>query len=162
MKNLVNILFLLSCMAISTAFAPQTVETERYCNARFNYCISYPSNTFNKPESSANGDGFQATSKNGELFMSVAGSFNVMDWTLEDIYYFNFEDFKQSETTANNLESVFEDDFSINVFETETQYIFFKTMLMDDKYVTITISAPLSQRDNVEALRDKINLTTKA
>lgn len=52
------------------------VANERYCNARFGYCIDYPAGVLTPQEEAQNGDGRRFTNKKGEVILTVFGRLN--------------------------------------------------------------------------------------
>ncbi|MCB0706283.1 MAG: hypothetical protein KDC34_13285 [Saprospiraceae bacterium] len=65
----------------SAAEAPQ-----RYCNSRYNFCVTFPTEIFVNKEVSPNNDGIILTSAERDIEMRVTGYYNAMGWTLEDEY----------------------------------------------------------------------------
>jgi len=86
------ILLLTGCLLYSFTINSPKSESGNYCNARFDFCISYPSDLFVKKEVSDNGDGIELSGLDGEVKLSVSGVKNVLDQDLEGVY----EDLKYS------------------------------------------------------------------
>lgn len=59
---------------------------ERFCNGRYNFCVTYPAEVFSVQELSPNNDGVYMTSPDSDVEMRVTGYYNIMGWTLEDEY----------------------------------------------------------------------------
>ncbi len=75
MKKLLLPLF--AGLLISGTLAAQTEEKlDRYCNARFGYCLDYPTVLMYRGEESANGDGLVFTNTSGAEVLRVFGRRN--------------------------------------------------------------------------------------
>ncbi|GJM32223.1 MAG: hypothetical protein DHS20C18_12240 [Saprospiraceae bacterium] len=164
MKTFLNIMAVMMLMA----FAPAATElpslthdnaTEEYCNKRFNYCLQYPSDYFLKMEKSDNGDGITLKTPDEAIDLQVTGSYNVMDWSIKDIYYHTFDQDIRGDLNTQVVTSLFDDTFSEVTLKSGNRLEFFQTYLLDNAYVTINISVPANTPELLEQLRKSVNLS---
>lgn len=128
-----------------------------YCNERYKFCISYPDNFFDEKELADNGDGISLYENDKNVDFKVFGSFNVMDWTLEDIYYFSMEDFVKNEQEVKNLDQKFEDYAYETTFLADGKLYYYKTYLLDDAYVSLTLTLPADAMETLDQLKEDID-----
>ena len=160
MRLLINILIIsLFPIFLSSSIAEITDESERYCNERFNYCLEYPSDYFLAPIGASNGDGILLTTKDNKVRVRVAGSYNVMDWSIKDVYYFNFEHLIKETKEIEHLESTFDETYgevSLKIGEEITHY---QIYLLNDAYTILTISVPEDAEELLTQLKEATQLS---
>ena len=79
------------CYALLFSIGMKAQAENRYCNERFDFCVSYPAD-FKKEAEPANGDG-QAFYDAQGFSMIVSGMNNVMDYTLRGLLTSQRRDF---------------------------------------------------------------------
>ncbi len=151
-------------VAILAAFTagPATLSkntSEEYCNKRFSFCVQYPSDYFTKIEKSDNGDGVMMHTTDGAVDLQVTGSYNVMDWSIKDIYYHTFDSEVRGDMNTQVIESQFDDTFSQVKLKTGNRLELFRTYLLDNAYVTIDISVPANAPELLEQLEETVNFS---
>ncbi len=150
MKKRLALLILLS----SSVMAQSTML--RYCNARFAFCIDYPSN-FRMQPAPDNDDGRTFKSKDGLVKMLVYGSNNSLMEKLET--RFNAE--SSSSETRNVSYKLFKSDFFV-ISGIENKNIFYqKVLFKNDEYKTFLITYPVTKKKIYDPITVKIAATFK-
>lgn len=149
---------LLFLIAIPLGFAFTTTAPGEYCNARFGYCMTYPSDLFNGRELSDNGDGIRLFVEDSETELAVTGSYNVMDWSLDDVYRFvttsSMEELVAQEIVRTDLER---NAYEVT-FRTPEHIYYHRTQMFDEVFVTIQLRVAASDGEELENLREQIDL----
>jgi len=139
MKKIVFILFTI-CLYSLTSFAQ--LETEWYCNQRFDLCIEYPAHFVPQGESQ-NGDGQLFESYDGSAYFLVYGR-------LYNEYDNHFDAFIYENADANITYKVIKDTYCILSGYTENGDIFYqKVKYLDDTqttYWSMRLEYPKSQK----------------
>ena len=88
MRKIIALAGLVAFVSLSGFRAPEIIneDPERYCNTRYNFCLTYPGDIFVESEQSPNDDGILLKSADRDVEMRVTGYYNVMGWSLEDEY----------------------------------------------------------------------------
>ncbi len=82
MKKLTPLIVAIALILLTSYAVPlRAQQYDRYCNARYGFCVSYPSN-FRREPPPVNDDGRRFDGPNG-LIMTASGINNVSDGTLE-------------------------------------------------------------------------------
>ncbi len=127
-----------------------------YCNARFAFCIDYPSQ-FVAQTPPDNGDGRTFKSKDGTVKMLVYGSNNSLMEKLET--RFNAE--STSSDTRKVTYKLFKPDFFV-ISGVENKNIFYqKVLFKSDEYKTFLITYPLTQQKKYDPITAKIAASFK-
>ena len=148
-KLLVILVFLLS-----SVMAHNTMR--QYCNARFKFCIDYPSN-FVIQSAPDNDDGRTFKSKDGLVKMLVYGSNNSLMEKLET--RFNAE--STSSDTRKVTYKLFKPDFFV-ISGIENNKVFYqKVLFKNDEYKTFLISYPTTIKKIYDPITAKIALSFK-
>ncbi|MCB0706114.1 MAG: hypothetical protein KDC34_12415 [Saprospiraceae bacterium] len=133
-----------------------------YCNERFGYCMEYPEDIFTQEFFPDNGDGVLLISTDNMTRLRVSGSYNVLDWTMKDIYYFTFEDKTRENSKMQNIDS----DLGENEFE--ATFVVGKTLQyvhgfkQADSYIILSIEVPVSDSERLTNLKDLVTLSFNA
>ena len=163
MKILLNVLIFISLPFIFQSAGPAETasDSEQYCNNRFNYCLSYPADYFTSINGSPNGDGVLFSAPEKETKVRVAGAYNVMDWSVEDVYYFSFEELLKKDKSIELVESTMDDSWGEGLirFKEEKKMKFFQINLLDNAYVVVMITVPDDSFDLLDRLKEEIQLT---
>ena len=148
-------------MFISFSSKNLHLETDgKYCNARFDFCIQYPSTLLTEKTMSDNDDGIRLTSKDGKVCAEASGAYNVGNWSLTDIYDFTFQDI-----TADYPDQVRYISYNIGktsyeaTFQYGNELHYYKTMLHhDNSYVTLMIAVPKGMEELLNSLKKEMSL----
>ena len=162
MKLIINlsILFILP-LAFGSSTYEASISASRnngnYCNARYDFCVSFPEELFTKKVTSDNDDGIRLTSTDGKVCVEVSGAHNVGNWSITDLYDFTVQDI-----TADHPDIVRYVDYKIgrNSYETTFQYAnelhYYKSMLHhNNTYITMMIAVPLGMESLLNKLKDE-------
>ena len=139
-------------------------EDGKYCNARFDFCVQYPSLLLTEKKVSDNDDGIRLTSTDGKVCAEVSGAYNVGNWSLTDIYDFSFQDI-----TADHPEEVKYISYTIGktsydaVFQYGNELHYYKTVLhRDNSFVTLMIAVPMNMQELLNSLKEEMSLELQA
>lgn len=133
-------------------------DTDEYCNKRYQFCITYPENFFTGKDAPDNGDGMTFFDDTRDITFKISGSYNVMNWNLEDIYYFSFENFSKEGDSVVNLSNAMNDTYYTTTFLVDGQLHYFETHILDDSFVTMSVVLPEKEADTLERIKEDINL----
>ncbi len=142
-----------SLMLLSLLFSSVLAQSmyKNYCNARFAFCIDYPS-TLTMQTPPENGDGRTFKSKDGLVQMLAYGSNNSLMEKLET--RFNAE--STSSSTRKVSYKLFEPDFFV-ISGTENSKVFYeKVLFKNDEYKTFLITYPTTQKKIYDPITAKI------
>jgi hypothetical protein len=127
-----------------------------YCNARFAFCIDYPSNLIMQPAPD-NGDGRTFKSKDSLVKMLVYGSNNSLLEKLET--RFNAE--STSSDTRKVTYKLFKPDFFV-ISGIENKNVFYqKVLFKNDEYKTFLITYPVTNQKIYNPITLKIAASFK-
>jgi hypothetical protein len=138
----------------SSVMAQSTMR--HYCNARFAFCINYPSNLIMQPAPD-NDDGRTFKSKDGMAKMLVYGSNNSLMEKLETRF--------NAESISSDTRKVTHKRFNPNFFVIsgiENKSVFYqKVLFKNDEYKTFLISYPINQKKTYDPITVKIAASFK-
>jgi hypothetical protein len=111
------------------------VKNDTYCNARYGFCVDYPSNLKRQPESD-NGDGCIINDESGIEVMRAWASVDANEEGIKKYYMslLNTPSTEGSKLTIN--ESLLENDFFELIGAEGDQYYFRKTVFKDGIFVS--------------------------
>ncbi|MDQ7823599.1 MAG: hypothetical protein RDV48_12440 [Candidatus Eremiobacteraeota bacterium] len=100
--KMIRALFFLPGMALAVLFyagiCDEALAASRdygtYTNARFGYCVEYPGGLV-AGEAPVNNDGRTFTSKDGKVSLTVYGSFNALERTMQESFASYLEDYNK-------------------------------------------------------------------
>lgn len=148
---------LLTAAAVLLSFA-LWAQPERYCNTEYGFCLEYPGHF---SMLTAKG-GAQApalfVSEASQAQVEVSGHSNTDNWSLEDIYYFNFEDHLRRNADLEILEETFEEDAFEVLYQEDGQLHYFRILRQPGQYVKLSVALPASQEDALPALRQQLSI----
>jgi hypothetical protein len=135
---------------ISSVMA-QSLVFKHYCNARFAFCLDYPSTLLLQPPPD-NGDGRTFKSKDGKVQMLAYGSYNSLQEKLETRFL--------AESTSSGTRKItyklFKPDFFV-ISGIENNKVFYEKILYkDDTYKTLLISYPTALKKTYDPITAKI------
>jgi hypothetical protein len=151
------ILLLLSCCMGVAAQKPETLTYDTYCNARFEYCISYPQGLLDPQPEADNGDGRKFLSSDHEVLMLVYGQNNALDETLAGKY---------AEASANKagrrVSYKLKKEKWFVVSGIKNDRIFYqKTMFRNGQFLTFSIEYPETKKKQFDPIASKISSSFK-
>lgn len=150
MKYLLAILFL---SFLPTKYNLQLEDEETYCNARFDFCWTYPERVFHKDNCTANADGITLMNYDSTLAVYAYGAHNPTNQAIDEIYEFYTEPIldNQDSSIVNIRRDFSEDKFEIWVEQLDRFY--YRTVVMrDDHYVSLVIDSDISHKDLIDDL----------
>jgi hypothetical protein len=151
------ILLVLSCFTNVLAQKTKPFTYDKYCNARFEYCISYPQGLLNPQPEADNGDGRKFLSNDEQVVMLVYGQNNALDETLAG----KFAD----ETAAGAGRTVTYKLKKKNWFVVsgiENGMVFYhKTIFRNDQFLTFSIEYPKTRKKQFDPITAKISASFK-
>ncbi len=145
-------------LVIGFTSTKKTTDSQ-YCNSRFNFCMEYPEDLFSKKFESDNGDGVHIFSKNEDMYVEAFGSYNVMNWTPEDIYFFLGDNLKGDYTIVKELSHHIGDDSYDVVYRVDDELRYYKSLLQNNSYLTLVISVPVGMEELLNSLKNEVILT---
>ncbi|MEX0967521.1 MAG: hypothetical protein WD077_09800 [Bacteroidia bacterium] len=126
-----------------------------YHNDRFNFCVSYPRETFQLDKESQNNDGKSFVNMDGFQMEAYGRNQITTDETLEEA--FEFEKSENQDEQARNITYSTKGDNWFVVSGTEGGSIFYrKTYLLDDQFVTLDFSYPAEEKNKFEPVMKQI------
>jgi hypothetical protein len=94
----------------------------------------------------------------GRAHVEIMGHSNPDQWSLEDIYYMNFEDLLRQNPDLDILEEAFtEDQFEV-LYQEKGQLHFFRVQQQPGQYITLSVVLPAAQKDRLSTLRAQLNV----
>jgi hypothetical protein len=148
-------LLVLSCCTI--AAAQKTITYDSYCNARFEYCVSYPTGILIPEPVAGNGDGRRFWTKDQEVKMMVYGRNNALDQKLAELYAMESTD-KAEHAVSYKLKK--KSWFVVSGIENDKVF-YQKTILRNDQFLTFRIEYPRNQRKLFDPITAKIAASFK-
>jgi hypothetical protein len=129
-------------------------SAETYCNNRFGFCVTYPTEVQAQQSDAINGDGIILSNADGDITINISGSHNVMDWSMEKIFNFTKEDFgMQLDTEVNVISSDIQSDgFEATMEAGDQMEVSRMWALKEIDYLVITITGPKAKQADIERL----------
>jgi hypothetical protein len=163
MKTFKTVLFAIVAAFIlfsgSTFLHHPEVETEVYCNTRFNYCLRYPEGVFEEIEHSSNEDGIRAYSEDGKTQFIVAGFYNTLGTSIDEEYDMSIKniEYEQGEIISATTEK--NPDWFETIVETKNTWVYQKVIKANDHYLSLTIKT--DKKTALEKLKAQIFFTNQ-
>ena len=143
---------------LSTPIIDSLVETDRYCNVRFNFCIDFPKNIFTQKELSNNGDGAVFSSPNKELVMNISGEFNVLNRTIQEQMESLFNILETPAYDIDDHTTIVSADHFISLIDQEDRQVYIRSHKYDDYFVNIIVRINNKEYLEGKNLDDEIQL----
>lgn len=158
-KYMLTLLLGLGVFAQVSLYSQATAET--YCNNRFGFCVSYPSDVQPQKDGAINGDGVILTTADGAITINISGSHNVMDWTMEKMFTFTKEDFGAHADADVNVvkHDVNSDGFEATMEAGDQMELSKMWVLKGIDYLVITIGGPKAKQADIERLWETLDVT---
>ncbi len=116
-----------------------------YINDRFGFSIKYPEFLCNGEES-FNGDGITLTNTNGDAELTVWGSHNVLEETVDSLYE---EEINKHPNAAYKIKK---DGFFVVSWVEEGKIFYQNTVVSEEVINTFVIQYPLAQKENYDSI----------
>jgi len=115
------------------------LNTNVYCNTRFDFCFRYPSDFFTDKNISDNDDGIFLNSPE-EGVQIIAYAYNAIDENIEDTWESTIEIIQEkSNTTEASVSMITNEDIIQAEYLNDGYFVHTYTQLYDDKWITIEI-----------------------
>ncbi|MBK9018179.1 MAG: hypothetical protein IPM82_31315 [Saprospiraceae bacterium] len=145
-------------IGFSSRNTADTSNDHDYCNARFDFCLNYPTAVFTQTVNSDNDDGISLSSADGLLNAQVYGVYNVEDASILNLY----QELVDKLAGMNKRVEVVSSDVNITSYEAtfrgdkEVQY--YRTVLQPNNViVTLMIAVPTGMEEMLHSLlRDMV------
>ncbi|MBI1226729.1 MAG: hypothetical protein GC192_15955 [Bacteroidetes bacterium] len=132
-----------------------------YCNARFDFCLQYPTAIFTHQINSDNADGVSLFSDDGMINAKVYGAYNIVGTSMEDFY----QEMVTELSTKNKKIVVLKNDVNKTNYEATVQgdktIVYYHAMQQDNNVVvTLTVSVPKGMEEMLHSLQKDLVLHT--
>jgi hypothetical protein len=154
MQILVNFSILL---LLSFSGSAQPTES-KYCNTRFNFCITYSSTLLPQTFVSDNGDGIILNTKDEKVEASVIGSLNISSQSTAELFVL-FVPQKNKHPEVKILEKEINERHYETTFIKGETIIYQKLFNTGDHYVLIEIVAPKGEQFRMEKIKETCFIT---
>lgn len=135
-----------------------SAQSGQYCNADFGFCLEYPA-TFSMLTAKGQAKApVRFVSGQGQVQVEIAGYNNTESWSLEDIYYLNFEDQLRENPDLEILEENFTKDGFELLYQEKGQLHFFRVHRQLSKYIILSVFLPSEERSRLPALRERLQI----
>ena len=135
------------------------VESEVYCNTRFNYCLKYPEHIFEEVEHSSNEDGIRAYSEDGMTQLIVAGFYNTLGTSIDEEYDMAIKNIEYEQGKIISATTEMNPDWFETIVVTENTQIYQKVIKANDHYLSLTIKT--DKKTALEKLKAQIFFTNQ-
>ncbi len=96
----------------------------------------------------------------GQTKIEIAGYANTAHWSLEDIYYMNFEDYLRENPDLNIVEEKFgKDQFEV-LYEENGQLHYFRVQQLPGQYIKLSVLLPAERRSELAELKAQLTVQT--
>lgn len=136
---------------------------DRYCNARFEYCISYPKEILHPKEESQNGDGREFTSGDGVrmlVFGRRAMTAEGESISMQQSFDTALEDCKHRRGIAVTYQKLGSTFFVISGLK-DGKVLYLKTIVKGEAFAILILEYPETKRSTFDALTSKISASFK-
>lgn len=144
---------LLVAFGFASALPGQTLE--KYCNAKYSYCVSYPPSLLTPQGESDAADGQKFTSKDNAIVLTVWGASNALDESLSAAYEATVAAFEKdgSKVTYKLLRPPW---FVASGTTQKGQIFYRKTFLADGAFRTLLLTYPSARKTELDQLVGKM------
>ncbi|MEQ8705545.1 MAG: hypothetical protein RIC19_16580 [Phaeodactylibacter sp.] len=133
-------------------------QSEQYCNTDFGFCLEYPAQFSMLTAKGAADEPALFVADQGQTKIEIAGYANADNWSLEDIYYMNFEDDLRQNPDLNIIEEKFgEDQFEV-LYEENDQLHYFRVQQRPGQYIKLSVRLPASRRSELPELSAQLSV----
>jgi hypothetical protein len=133
-------------------------QSEQYCNTDFGFCLEYPGRFSMLTAKGAANEPALFVADEGQAKIEIAGYANAEHWSLEDIYYMNFEDDLRQNPDLNIVEEKFgEDQFEV-LYEEKGQLHYFRVQQRPGQYIKLSVTLPAEHRAKLAELSAQLSV----
>lgn len=136
------------------AFAEDRYET--YYNSRYNYSISYPRETLFPQGESDNGDGQTFLSRDGQARLSVYGSENIFEQSLEELFREESRGGQSDDLTRVVTYKVLKKDWFVISGLSSGKVFYKKTILRNGRFKSFLFEYPETQKNIFNAVTTRL------
>lgn len=154
-----NLIFAIFPIIGFNGITSNTIEVEEYCNERFEFCVTYPSDYFSEQEYADNGDGVTMFAEEGKVEADIMGAYNVMDWSVENILDNYFKAIKEKPMEVELVEIYTDDSYGWVKLKYNFEIQLVKINLLYDSYITTILTVPASSPELLEDLSEEVQVT---
>jgi hypothetical protein len=150
----------LAFLAFITGINIAPAQSEQYCNSSFGFCLEYPGRFSMLTAKGAANEPALFVADEGQTKIEIAGYANAENWSLEDIYYMNFEDYLRENPDLNIVEEKFgKDQFEV-LYEENGQLHYFRVQQRSGKYIKLSVLMPAESRSELAELSAQLSVQT--
>lgn len=157
-----NVIFAILPLFSSSVDVMIPTEVEEYCNERFVFCVTYPGGLFVDKEYADNGDGITLHAAGGRIEADIMGAYNVLGWSMEDIFENYFKAMREKPMEVELLELYTDETYGWAKMKYNYEIQLIRVNLLNDAYITTIITVPASSPDLLEELEDTVQVTFPA
>lgn len=147
-------------IAYSSAGNFKPEDTNQYCNTRFNFCIEYPEQIFTEGFEADNSDGVRLNSAADNISLEISGSYNVLNWSQQEAYFFYIEQLKDKDPDVRELSNKTGENYFESVFHVGDKLEYYKVILHGGAYITLIITVPEGMEEMLSSIKDEVRLIT--
>lgn len=143
--------------------SPTTSNTvlSEYCNARYEFCVEYPSSFFDTEVKADNGDGMIAYSKDVRYKLSMAGSKNVANQDCWNLFEQQIKLPLEAESDSRILYMVIQNDYYETAYF-RGEYAYYRKLIRSgEDNIILEIQSPRKNYSKLKRLKKKVRLTSK-
>ena len=150
----------LAFLAFIAVINPILAQSEQYCNSNFGFCLEYPERFSMLTAKGATDEPALFVADEGQTKIEIAGHANTAHWSLEDIYYMNFEDYLRQNPDLNIIEEKFwESQFEV-LYEENGQLHYFRVQQRPGQYIKLSVMLPAERRSELAELSVQLSVQT--
>lgn len=150
----------LAFLAFIAVINPILAQSEQYCNSNFGFCLEYPERFSMLTAKGATDEPALFVADEGQTKIEIAGHANTAHWSLEDIYYMNFEDYLRQNPDLNIIEEKFgESQFEV-LYEENGQLHYFRVQQRPGQYIKLSVMLPAERRSELAELSAQLSVLT--
>ncbi|BDC50413.1 hypothetical protein F183_A27290 [Bryobacterales bacterium F-183] len=137
------------------ALTASAQNLEKYCNAKYAYCVSYPATLLEPQGEPDAADGQKFISKDKSIVLTVWGSLNALDEKLPAAYESTVAAFEKegAKVTYKLLRPPW---FVASGTTAKGQIFYRKTFLVDNTFKTLLLTYPASRKTELDQLVGKV------
>lgn len=150
-------LYLLASLLLLSCANAQ--ESNPYCNSDYNFCLDYPTEELQLESGQSNSAFAVFVSADRDIRMEVTSHKNTKAWSLEDIYYMNFEDKLRLTPDLEIVNETFEKTAFELLYQEDDRLHYHHVYKHKDIYVQLSLYLPKAQKQRFEQLKDKLDLS---
>ncbi len=150
--------FIIVIQGYSPSHEKITFITKNYCNKRYGFCISYPSDIVAKAENGDNSDGILLNDKAGQTIVNIYGTFNVFNENIEELFATAIDELGiQSSQLEKGSVSMEDNEYEFTI-QTKDAWMYQKVILYGDTFVTTFMKVPKADKQILIKLREEVRL----